>query len=161
MSDQGKMIFSSAQNPRSWYPNADIDGDVITFITDADAKKAEVLFNTLQNELAEKEAALAALLNAEHCPHCGNQGVIVIQTGGCYSDGENDTRDLDQGQCDWCYMTPNSFFNIRASLPESAKQDAEILRLAGEVERVESLSETDSIDVIDALCKAVRARDGK
>ena len=80
-------------------------------------------YRRLEELLAEKDKALAGLLNAEHCPHCGNQGVIVIQTGGCDSDGENDTRCREQEQCEWCYTTKNSFFNVRASLPQSAKHD--------------------------------------
>ena len=78
----------------------------------ARAEKAE-------RELAEKEAALAGLLNAEHCQYCQNQG--------WYADVESNrnTGEAEQVQveCEWCYTTKNSFFNVRASLPESAKHD--------------------------------------
>ena len=96
----------------------DIPGQQVT-----DKVVRSIVCRLIELQLAEKEAALAGLLNAEHCPSCQNQGVIVIQTGGCDSDGENDTRCREQEQCEWCYTTKNSFFNVRASLPQSAKHD--------------------------------------
>lgn len=51
MSEPRFVTFSSAQDPRSWNPDATFDGDVITCLTDGDAKKAERLYNSLQAEI--------------------------------------------------------------------------------------------------------------
>ena len=120
----------------------------------------------LIEQLAERDAALAGLLNAEHCPSCQNQGVIVIQTGGCDSDGENDTRCREREQCGWCYTTKNSFFNVLANLPESAKQAAKVIEAARKLTALEMrddphLSNLEWTDALQELCQAVREREGK
>ncbi|HEY4714352.1 MAG TPA: hypothetical protein VIH30_08975 [Aquirhabdus sp.] len=50
--------------------------------------------------------------NGINCPNCENQGWYPIETGGCDMDGENDTRQIEQIQCEFCYTTPNSVFNV-------------------------------------------------
>ena len=150
MSNKGKMIFSSAQNPRSWYPNADIDGDVITFITDADAKKAEVLFNTLQNELAalqeesrqwDKTSLVAILARAEKAERelaekeaalATHSGCPCLYTVPCHRDCSCVNPFMSRG-CLRCAsygsseqqraMAEHLAIKIDASLPEPAKQD--------------------------------------
>ena len=86
----------------------------------SELESACLLCDALQSQLAERDAALAGLLNAEHCQHCQNQG--------WYADIEpnRNTGEAEQVQveCEWCYTTKNSFFNVRASLPQFAKQDA-------------------------------------
>lgn len=55
------VVFSSAQDPRSWDPQHDFGAQaVITCMTNADAKKAEELYNTLLARAEKAEAALAA-----------------------------------------------------------------------------------------------------
>ena len=147
------MLFSSAQNPRSWDPNPDFfEGGVITCLTDGDAKKAEALFNALQSQLAERDAALAGLLNAEYCQYCQNQG--------WYADVEpnRNTGEAEQVQveCEWCYTTKNSFFNVRASLPESAKQAAKVIKAALKHEHDHSRFKVHDCTV----CQAVRGMKG-
>ena len=71
MSDTPRtMLFSSAQNPRSWEPNPDFfEGGVITCLTDGDAKKAEALFNALREQLADanlRHDNLVKMLEEEH-----------------------------------------------------------------------------------------------
>lgn len=50
-----------------------------------------------------------------HCPNCPDQGWYGIVTGGCGPDGENDTRECEQVQCEFCYLTLNSVFNVTNS----------------------------------------------
>ena len=67
-----QVLFSSWQDPRSWDVNAKDVGVVITCATNADAKKAERLFNDLlaraedlERELAEANARCGRMLDAE------------------------------------------------------------------------------------------------
>jgi hypothetical protein len=45
---------------------------------------------------------LASLLGAAKCPACNGAGWYDELTGGCDPDGENDTRQCVQVQCQWC-----------------------------------------------------------
>ena len=42
------------------------------------------------------------LLKVAACPNCDGCGFTVHETGGCGPDGENDTRECHQEQCQWC-----------------------------------------------------------
>lgn len=67
------------------------------------------------------ESDSTAGLVAVHCPNCPDQGYTIYETGGIDMDGENDTREGHQEQCQFCYETPNSVFNIaRAAEVDSA-----------------------------------------
>ena len=37
------------------------------------------------------------------CPNCQGDGWYMRETGGCDPDGENDTRESIQVQCEMCY----------------------------------------------------------
>jgi len=52
--------------------------------------------------LRARETALVGLLTRAKCPDCDGQGFTVEETGGCSEDGENDTRESHQVQCQWC-----------------------------------------------------------
>lgn len=67
--------------------------------------------------IAENEQ-LKKCLDAERCPNCPDQGWFAVQIGGCDSDGENDTRESVQEQCQWCYQNENSLFNARKALED-------------------------------------------
>lgn len=60
-------------------------------------------------------SAMSAGLDAVQCPNCPNQGWYAWESGGCGPDGENDTRQCEQVQCEFCWSTPNSAFNIEAA----------------------------------------------
>jgi hypothetical protein len=53
---------------------------------------------------SEREHAdrLAGLLNAAKCPACDGAGWYAEERGGVGPDGENDTRECIQVQCQWC-----------------------------------------------------------
>ena len=48
-------------------------------------------------------ASAIGLLRIARCPDCEGEGWYVREVGGCDSDGENDTRECVQEQCQWCY----------------------------------------------------------
>ena len=48
-------------------------------------------------------ASAIGLLRIARCPDCKGEGWYVREVGGCDSDGENDTRECVQEQCQWCY----------------------------------------------------------
>ena len=48
-------------------------------------------------------AAAVELLRVARCPNCDGCGFTVRETGGCDMDGENDTRECVQEQCQWCF----------------------------------------------------------
>lgn len=48
-------------------------------------------------------ASAIGLLRIARCPNCEGEGWYVREVGGCDSDGENDTRECVQEQCQWCY----------------------------------------------------------
>jgi len=68
-----------------------------------------------KNEVLIGESDSTAGLAAVHCPNCPDQGYYIYETGGIDMDGENDTRECHQEQCQFCYETPNSVFNIEAA----------------------------------------------
>jgi hypothetical protein len=68
-----------------------------------------------QPSAAAGPSALSDGLAAVHCPNCPDQGWYAIETGGCDMDGENDTRQMEQVQCEFCWTTPNSVFTIEAA----------------------------------------------
>lgn len=43
------------------------------------------------------------LLRVAKCPNCDGCGFTVHEMGGCGMDGENDTREIVQEQCQWCF----------------------------------------------------------
>ena len=45
---------------------------------------------------------LRGLLSVAKCPNCDGSGAYTVETGGCDMDGENDTRECHQEQCQWC-----------------------------------------------------------
>lgn len=60
--DTLRVLFSSAQDPRSWNLNIEAGTDtVITCITHGDAKRAEEIFNSLQHKLAAANQRIASL----------------------------------------------------------------------------------------------------
>ena len=58
-----------------------------------------------------QDASSASLLNgglaAVHCPNCPDQG--------WYAEQDYGTEEVMQVQCQFCYETPNSVFNIEAA----------------------------------------------
>lgn len=48
-------------------------------------------------------ASAIGLLRIARCPDCEGEGWYVREVGGCDSDGENDTRECIQEQCQWCW----------------------------------------------------------
>lgn len=58
------MRFSHAGDPSSWSLNVE-DGGVITCLTPGDAKKAEMLFNSLHDELMAARACIEAARDLE------------------------------------------------------------------------------------------------
>ncbi len=59
-----EITFSSAQDPASWEPNGPDRGEVITCMTNADAKKAAALFNRMQQEIERLSLQAQARLEA-------------------------------------------------------------------------------------------------
>ena len=56
------------------------------------------------NTALESDLATARkLLEVAKCPNCDGCGFTVREEGGCDSDGENDTREYSQEQCQWCF----------------------------------------------------------
>lgn len=51
---------------------------------------------------AQRETDNISFGKSEDCPYCPNQG--------WYFDG--DPEDPEQTQCEWCWTTPNSKFNV-------------------------------------------------
>lgn len=83
-----------------------LEGDVKFF----ENQYCEQVFKTNQIEKIAGELA-----EAERCENCPDQGFTVRQVGGCDPDGENDTRECVQEQCEFCYTNPKSRFNALAS----------------------------------------------
>jgi hypothetical protein len=48
-------------------------------------------------------ASAIGLLAVAKCPNCDDCGFTVREIGGCDMDGENDSRECMQEQCQWCY----------------------------------------------------------
>ena len=54
--------------------------------------------------VADGVASLAfTLLRVAKCPECDGCGFTVREIGGCDMDGENDSRECVQQQCQWCF----------------------------------------------------------
>lgn len=93
--------------------------------TDEDLKKLEEDFATDKefhanamwverdklDGLLKRLQAAEAVQEGERCEVCPDQGWYGEMTGGCDSDGEHDTREAVQVQCEFCYTNPNSKFN--------------------------------------------------
>ena len=62
-------------------------------------------------ENKEQKKSIDEVSEILHCPNCPDQGWFAIETGGCDMNGENDTRCVEQVQCEFCCTTPNSVFN--------------------------------------------------
>ena len=120
----------------------------------------EAQITSLRNQLAEKEAALA--------------GCVEVLTN------VNDALERNRIICtDWTGPEPKSYItDFLAALPQSAKQDAEILRVANDLAAADSkesavwdsepfnadafsTASRDTQDAFLVLCQAVRAREGK
>ena len=122
-------------------------------------RRAAEEIERLGRELAEKEAALVVCTNA----------LAEIREVWAGSEAGEPVHAQEAYAIRLCKQQYQMAVDAIANLPESVKQDAEIFRLVKEIERVESLAETGSkehdpeeaIDLLDALCKAVRAREGK
>jgi hypothetical protein len=61
----------------------------------------------------ERAKDLVAECISHRCPECGGQGFTVREVGGCDPDGENDTREAVQQQCQWCDENRNAINSIR------------------------------------------------
>src|SRR4029077_903878 len=68
------------------------------------------------------------LISARKCSMCPDQGWFQMETGGCDQDGENDTRESVQMQCEWCHTNSDSFFQAvcryRALFPSAEVKNA-------------------------------------
>ena len=71
MNDIPRILFSSGQDPRSWDVNAQTEGSVITCMTYADAKKAETIFNGLQERIHQYDHVIQAVATALGGVCCG------------------------------------------------------------------------------------------
>ena len=54
-----------------------------------------------------------ALMEALSCPNCPNQGWYEVRN--------RNTGEPEQEQCEFCYTTPNSYFNVKASIKSGKK----------------------------------------
>lgn len=98
--------FSSAQDPRSWDPHADFGADVvITCMTNADAKRAELLYKDL---LARAEAAEAKLARPEEgeCEACAAWNLVCPKCGAAKG-----------GECGWPTNCPTGQ-NLKSPQPQ-------------------------------------------
>ena len=123
----------------------------------------------LERELAEKEAALAGCVDA----------LRTLENSDCRAIGK--TEKCAHGKYGWedCETCFADFAcTVLTSLPESVKQDAEILRTANDLAAADSkesavwnsepfnadafsTASRDTQDAFLVLCQAVRAREGK
>lgn len=55
------------------------------------------------------------LAEAERCEVCPDQGWYGEEHGGCDPDGENDTRESVQVECEFCKTNPKSRYNAIAA----------------------------------------------
>jgi len=86
-----KVVFSSWQDPKSWEPNVDFHGDavVITCATNADAKKAEQLYNDLLRRAEKAESTPSQAAPTVPLPFTADP-VSGYMSG--YKEGWNDCR---------------------------------------------------------------------
>lgn len=82
-------------------------------IAERDLLKAEIL--ELGEDRDRWKKLAGELAEAERCENCPDRGFTVREVGGCDPDGENDTRECVQEQCEFCYVNPKSRFNVRAA----------------------------------------------
>ena len=93
------------------------------FTSESDAIATCDLLNSHVSRLltAERKRVLEMVQKAWRCTSCPDQGWYAEQVGGCDPDGENDTREAVQVQCEWCYTTENSLFNVLSRLEGEGK----------------------------------------
>ena len=65
----------------------------------------------LVTKLIARLEASEDIQNGERCEVCSDQGWYRVMHGGVDPDGENDTREAVQVQCQFCYENPKSVFN--------------------------------------------------
>lgn len=91
-------LVEATKQWHAWENIASIDNDR------AEKAEAELAALTAQEsaQSVARERMLMGLLKVASCPNCDGCGFTVRETGGCDSDGENDTREWRQEQCQWC-----------------------------------------------------------
>ena len=81
-------------------------------VIDGQVKEIDRLHSVIANSRRQRDelkAQLKSLMTAESCPNCPNQGWY-------------EWRGLEHIQCEWCYLTANSLFNVRAVMNAEEKK---------------------------------------
>jgi len=103
-------LVSQITRERDTYKKAKEENDERFMIERDEARRER---DAAREELKEARELMDEIGTAQSCPYCDNVGYSVRQVGGCDMEGENDTREQIQEQCDWCGNTPNSIYLVR------------------------------------------------
>ena len=83
------------------------------------AKCERFLDSSPKTMKVSRESVLSAVCNL--CPNCLGAGFTAYETGGCDPDGENDSRESHQDQCQWCYTKAEKATDEIMKLLEGSK----------------------------------------